>query len=158
VRQARLGVRENTKAGLLEMHAVLFSNRERAGQLREQSVKPLYRGHDCPDPQFIGHSLDNFFHWLTAESISEIHPIEKAALALTRIVDIWPFEYGNLTAAIMWANIFLGQAGLAPFFVLPQHVKEFDAVIGQAMTIETQPLVNTIYQTIKREMQALASR
>ena len=111
-----------------------------------------------PGPQFIDHSLDNFFDWLTAESVSEIHPIEKAALVLTRIVDIWPFEFGNLTVAIMCANIFLGQAGLAPFFVLPQHVKEFDAVIGKAMTIETQPLVNTIYKTIKREMEALAPR
>jgi len=158
VREARVGIKETTKAGLLEMHAVLFNNRERAGQLRHKPVKPLYRGHDCPDPQFIDHSLDNFFDWLTAESISEIHPIEKAAFVLTRIVDIWPFEFGNLTVAIMGANIFLGQAGLAPFFVLPQHVKEFDAVIGQAMTIETQPLVNTIYKTIKREMEALAPR
>ncbi|PYS54861.1 MAG: hypothetical protein DMG13_06460 [Acidobacteria bacterium] len=157
VRQARLGAKETTKAVLLEMHAVLFSSRERAGQLRREPVQPLYRGHDCPAPQFIDHSLDNFFDWLTAESVSEIHPIEKAALVLTRIVDIWPFEFGNLTVAIMSANILLGQAGLAPFFVLPRHLKEFDTVIGQAMTIETQPLVNTIYKTIKREMEALAS-
>ncbi len=157
VRQARLGAKETTKAVLLEMHAVLFSSRERAGQLRGELVQPRYRGHDCPAPQFIDHSLDNFFNWLTAESVSEIHPIEKAALVLTRIVDLWPFEFGNLTVAIMSANILLGQAGLVPFFVLPRHLKEFDTVIGQAMTIETQPLVNTIYKTIKREMEALAS-
>src|SRR3989442_12494256 len=119
------------------MHAVILTNREWAGQLRDKPVKPLYRGHDCPDPQFIDHSLDTFFDWLTAEGISEIHPIEKAAFVLTRIVDIWPFEFVNLTAAIMCANIFLGQAGLAPFFVLPQQVQELDAVIGQAMTIGT---------------------
>jgi len=147
-----------TKAGLLQMHAILFSEREGAGKLRHSVVKPLYRGHDCPEPQFVDRSLDNFFGWLTAESISEIHPIERAALLLTRIVDIWPFEFGNLTVAIMVANQVLREAGFAPFFVLPEHVKEFNTVVAQAMTIETQPLVNAIYKTIKREMEALARR
>lgn len=142
-----------TKAGFLEMHSILFD-----GALRQNPMKPLYRGQDCPDPEFIERSLDNFFNWLTAESVSEIHPIERAALVLTRVVDIWPFEAGNVTAAIMLANGGLRQAALAPFFVLPEHRKEFDTVLAQAMAIETQPLVNAIYRTIKREMEAIAQR
>ena len=156
--RARTVVREAAKAGLIETHSILFNGREGAGKLRQKAIKPLYRGHDCPEPQFIDRSLDNFFSWITAESLSEIHPIEKAALVLTRIVDIWPFEFGNLTVAIVFANLFLRQAGLAPFFLLPEHVKEFNTVVAQAMTIETQPLVNAIYKTIKREMEALGSR
>jgi Fic family protein len=151
-------VQQASKTGLLEMHSILFAGREGAGRLRQSIVKPLYRGHDCPEPQFIDRSLDNFFGWLTAESISEIHPIEKAALLLTRIVDIWPFEFGNLTVAIVFANLHLREAGFAPFFVLPEHVREFNTVVAQAMTIEMQPLVNAIYKTIKREMEALAPR
>jgi hypothetical protein len=152
VREAREGVQEATKAGLLQMHSIMFT-----GELRLKSVQPLFRGHDCPDPQFIDRSLDNFFNWLTAESISEIHPIERAALVLSRVVDIWPFETGNLTVAIMLANVGLRQTGLAPFFVLPEHKKEFMTVVAQAMAIETQPLVNAIFNCIKREMEALAS-
>jgi hypothetical protein len=142
-----------TKAGFLEMHSLLFD-----GVLRRNPMKPLYRGQDCPDPEFIDRSLNNFFNWFTAESVSEIHPIERAALVLTRVVDIWPFETGNVTAAIMLANGGLRQAGLSPFFVLPEHRKEFDTVLAQAMAIETQPLVNAIYRTIKREMEAIAQR
>ena len=157
-KRARAAVQQAAKAGLIETHSILFNGKEGAGKLRQKAIKPLYRGHDCPEPQFIDRSLDNFFSWITAESLSEIHPIEKASLVLTRIVDIWPFEFGNLTVAIMFANLFLRQARLAPFFVLPEHVKEFNTVVAQAMTIETQPLVNAIYKTIKREMQALGSR
>jgi Fic family protein len=135
------------------MHSILFD-----GVLRRNSMKPSCRGQDCPDPEFIDRSLTNFFNWLTAESVSEIHPIERAALVLTRVVDIWPFETGNVTAAIMLANGGLRQAGLSPFFVLPEHRKEFDTVLAQAMAIETQPLVNAIYRTIKREMEAIAQR
>ena len=155
---ARAAVEHPTKAALLELHSILFKKRDGAGELRRNSMKPMYRGHDCPDPQFIDRSLDNFFNWLTAESISEIHPIERAALVLTRIVDIWPFEFGNITVAIMFANVVLRKAGLAPFFVLPEHAKEFKSTLAQAMSIETQPLVNAIFTTIKREMEDLASR
>jgi Fic family protein len=157
VPRARKAFERPDKQGLLEIHRILFNGRDGAGQLRQTAVKPLYRGHDCPEPQFIDRSLDNFFNWLTAESVAEIHPIEKAALVLTRIVDIWPFEYGNQTIAIMVANHFLREAGFTPFFVLPRDVKEFNTAIAQAMTIETQPLVNAIFKTIKREMEALAS-
>ena len=158
VARARLALQEPAKAGLLELHSILFNGRKGAGELRQTAMQPLYRGHDCPDPQFIDRSLDNFFNWLTAESISEIHPIEKSALVLTRIVDIWPFEYGNVTAAVMLANVFLRQAGLTPFFVLPGDAKEFKTVVAQAMSIETQPLVNAIFRTVKREMEAIAPR
>jgi hypothetical protein len=158
VARAREALQEPAKAGLIELHSILFSGRKGAGELRQTAMQPLYRGHDCPDPQFIDRSLDNFFNWLTAESVSEIHPIEKAALVLTRIVDIWPFEYGNVTAAIMLANVFLRQAGLTPFFVLPGDAKEFKTVVAQAMSIETQPLVNAIFKTVKREMEAIAPR
>src|SRR5215467_313605 len=137
VREAREQVQEVTKSGVLKMHALLFT-----GALRKSSMAPLFRGQDCPDPQFIDRSLDNFFHWLTAESVAEIHPIERAALVLTRLADIWPFESGNLTVGMIFANIGLRQAALPPFFVLPQHKKEFNTVIAQAMAIETQPLVN----------------
>ena len=77
---------------------------------------------------------------------------------LTRIADIWPFGFGNLTIAITSANVTLRRAGLAPFFFPPEYSKEFNTVVAQAMSIETQPLVNAIYKTIKREMEALASR
>ena len=158
VGQARQELVLPTKEALLRAHAMLFAGRSGSGELRKNSINPLYRGHDCPPPEFIGRSLDNFFNWLGAESISQIHPIEKAALVLTRVVDIWPFEFGNLTVGILLANVFLRDAGLTPFFVLPRDVKEFNIVIAQAMSIETQPLVNAIFKSIKREMEAIAPR
>jgi hypothetical protein len=156
-RLARESIQELTKPGLIQAHAVLFRGRDGAGVLRREPIKPLYRGQDCPDPQFIGRSLENFFNWLTAESVSEIHPIERAALVLTRIADIWPFGFGNLTIAVISANVTLRQAGFAPFFFPPEYAKEFNTVVAQAMVIETQPLVNAICKTVRREMEELAS-
>jgi len=157
VAEARSALTNPDKNGLLEAHRILFRGKPSAGQLRQTLIAGRYRGQDCPEPQFIDRSLDNFFMWMSAESLAEIHPIEKAALVLTRIVDIWPFDSGNLTAAVVLANSFLAQARLAPFFVMPEHLAEFDKILAQAVTIETQPLVNAIYRTIKREIEALAS-
>jgi hypothetical protein len=151
VRRARETASVLTKSGLLQIHAIVFD-----GAMRQNAMRPIFRGQDCPDPEFIDRSLDNFVRWLSAESVAEIHPIERAALTLTRIVDIWPFASGNVTCAIVFANIGLGQAGLPPFFVLPEHRKEFQTILGQAMTIEMQPLVSAIYQTLHKELEALA--
>ena len=155
VAQARAALTQPTKEELLRAHAILFAGRPAAGELRRSRIAAQYRGQDCPEPEFVDRSLDNFFRWMSAESIREIHPIEKAALVLTRIVDIWPFDFGNLTAGVVLANAYLSQAGLAPFFVLPEHMPEFEKIVAQAVTIETQPLVNAIHKTIKREMEAI---
>jgi Fic family protein len=147
-----------TKEALRSVHGTLFRGREGAGRWRSAAVTPLFRGQDCPPPGFIERSVDNFISWLGAESFGEIHPIEKAALLLTRIVDIWPFDFGNLSVGVMFANMCLGRAGLGPFFVLPEHLQEFNTVVGRAIAIETQPLVNVIHSTVKREMEALGRR
>ena len=156
VEVARTALLEPDKGNLVRAHAILFSGFPGAGELRKSVIAGRYRGQDCPEPQFINQSLDNFFNWMTAESVAEIHPIEKAALVLTRIVDIWPFDNGNLTMAVVLANAFLHQAGMAPFFVLPEHMPEFEKAVAQAVTIETLPLVNAIHKTIKREIEEIA--
>jgi len=156
VEVARTALLEPDKGNLVRAHAILFSGFPGAGELRKSVIAGRYRGQDCPEPQFINQSLDNFFNWMTAESVAEIHPIEKAALVLTRIVDIWPFDNGDLTMAVVLANAFLRQAGMAPFFVLPEHMAEFEKAVAQAVTIETLPLVNAIHKTIKREIEEIA--
>src|SRR5207253_2887879 len=64
VRQAREAMQELTKPNLLRVHAIVFTGREGAGMLRRQPQRPLYRGQDCPDPQFIDRSIENFMIWL----------------------------------------------------------------------------------------------
>src|SRR5262249_29070191 len=152
---ARAVLSELSKDTLLHLHGSLFQGRAGAGELRSEDVRPLYRGQDCAPPDFIGRSLDNLFGWIGAESFGEIHPIEKCALTITRIVDIWPFQFGNLTTAVVFSNSFLKQAGLAPFFVQPEHMREFQNIVAQSLAIETQPLVNAIYGTVRKEMEAL---
>src|SRR5207237_9634747 len=132
----------------LEAHCILFGRRRGSGLFLHAPQEPLYRGQDWSDPEFVERSLDNFLGWLTAESLSEIHPIERAALILTRIADIWPFGFGNLTIGILAANSCLRQARFAPFFFAPEHAKEFNKAVAQAMSIETQPLVNAIYNSV----------
>jgi Fic/DOC family len=155
VSRARAELKDYTREELLRSHGILFSGRIGAGSYRTIELPPMYRGQDCAPPEFIGRSLTNLETWLKADSFHEIHPIEKCALTITRILDIWPFEFGNLTAAIVFANQFLKAAGYTPFFVQPEYRNEFEKTIASSMTIEMQPLINAIYQTVKREMQIL---
>jgi hypothetical protein len=153
---ARESLTAVSKDALLRLHALLFPDRPGAGHWRNTALKPLYRGQDCAPPEFIERSVENLITWLTAESFTQIHPIEQCALVTTRIIDVWPFEFGNMTAALVFGNLPLLSAGLTPFFVLPEHRAEFEKAIAQAMTIDMQPLINAIFRTVKKEMDALA--
>jgi hypothetical protein len=156
VRAARTSLNGVSKEGILGAHALAFPERAGSGQFRTTELQPLYRGQDCAPPQFIEKSIDNLVVWLTAESFTQIHPIEQCALTITRFIDVWPFEFGNFTIALLFGNQALRRASLTPFFVLPEHRKEFERAIAQAMTIDMQPLVNAIFQTVRKEMEALA--
>ncbi len=89
--------------------------------------------------------------------MAEVHPIEKGGARAhpnRRRLALWFRQL--LTVAVMLANAYLKQAGLGPFFVLPEHMPEFDKILAQAVKIETQPLVNAIHKTIRREIEAIA--
>jgi Fic family protein len=158
VAQARESLTSLSKDELLRAHALLFAGREGAGRFRTTALQPLYRGQDCAPPEFIERSVENLSTWLAAESFTQIHPVEQCALAMSRIIDVWPFEFGNLTTAVFCGNLPLRRAGLTPFFVPPEYRGDFEKTIAQAMTIDMQPLVNAIYRTVKKEMEALARR
>lgn len=158
VTTARESLQSVSKDSLLQMHRLLFPARDGSGQLRTTPLAPLYRGQDCAPPEFIEHSLDNLMEWLAADSFTQIHPIEQSALTMTRLIDVWPFEFGNLTAAVLFGNVPLRSADLAPFFVPSQYRNEFEKAIAQAMTIDMQPLVNGIFRSVKKEMESLAKR
>lgn len=153
---ARAALRGVSKEEFVGAHATAFSGRTGAGELRHNALAPIYRGQDCAPPEFIERSLENLTGWVNADSFSQIHAIERCALTITRIVDIWPFEYGNQTMALMFGNLALSGAGLTPFYVKKEHRKEFEKIVAQAMTIDMQPLVNAVFQTVRKEMEALA--
>lgn len=152
VASARREFREPTKKGLLDLHSALFSGRTNAGSLRQIRTGAVFEGQDYPEPEFIDRSLDNFVRWLVAPSFGEIHPVERAALAFTRIIDIWPFDFGNRTTAMLFANYFLFEAGLPPFFLLESQVGDFDAVLRDAIAMQTEPLVKAMYSCMQREL------
>ncbi len=149
---ARRDLGAPTKEGLLGLHARLFAGQAGAGLPRQVRTGAVFKDQDYPEPEFIDRSLDNFVRWLTAPSFYEIHPLERAALALTRIIDIWPFDFGNRTTAVVFANHFLFEAHLPPFFLLEGQLAEFDQILRSAITMQTEPLVKAMYLCMQREL------
>ncbi len=152
VARARQVMTDPGKSGLLQIHRALYHPRPGAGQLRQSPVPAIFSGQDCPEPEFIDRALDNFGRWLSADSFLEIHAIEQAGLTLTRIVDIWPFDFGNRTAAVIFSNFFLIRAGYPPFAIISGQEEDFAGVLAAAIRMQTEPLVRAIYNSIIREL------
>jgi fido (protein-threonine AMPylation protein) len=140
------------KESLVAVHRRLFEGNPDAGRLRQSALGAMFRGQDCPEPEYIEQSLANFVQWFGTDGFGELHPIQQTALALTRLVDIWPFAIGNRTTAVVFANQFLVRAGIPPFFVLPEQRAEFDQALSQAVMMQTDTLVRAIYRCIEREL------
>src|SRR5262249_38864291 len=83
VRRAREGVQEVTNAGLLQIHSIVFD-----GKLRPRAIQPLFRGQDCPDPEFIDRSLANPSIFRSAENLPHIPSTNPQAQKLKFIPDL----------------------------------------------------------------------
>lgn len=140
------------KESLIALHRRLFEGQPGAGQFRKTALAAVFRGQDCPEPEYIGQSLDNFVAWFGTDGFGELHPIQQTALALTRLIDIWPFAIGNRTAGVVYANQFLTRSGIPPFFILPGEQREFDEILAHAISMQTEGLVRAIYKCIEREL------
>jgi len=145
------------RVDIVALHQRMFTPRAGAGTLRTSTVAARFRGQDCPDPEFIAQSLDNLEKWLQVDSMAELHPIQQTAMVLTRLIDIWPFEFGNRTTATVFANGFLYRAGLPPFFIPAGQVEEFETILAHAITMQTEGLVRAIYKCIERELELVRS-
>jgi len=154
-RSALTSIEGSGKEDIIGVHRTLFAPRDGAGVLRSRPVAAAFPGQDCPDPQFIGQSLNNLERWLSVDSLGELHPIQQAALALTRVVDIWPFDYGNKSVAVVFANSFLLRRDVPPFFVPASLGDEFDAVLADAIRMQTDSLCRAIYKCIERELDSV---
>jgi hypothetical protein len=140
------------KESLIALHGRLFEGHPDAGRMRQSALAAVFRGQDCPEPEYIDQSLNNFVAWFRTDGFGELHPIQKTALALTRVVDIWPFAIGNRTTAVVYANQFLTRSAIPPFFILPGEQREFDEILAHAISMQTEGLVRAIYKCIEREL------
>lgn len=126
---------------ILTLHR-LCSVGGKEGCYRTTAISPLGVGHKPPAPDEIHHFMEHFINQMKTSRIM-FHPVEFAAIAYKRLLDICPFKTNNEETAAMFLNLLLAREGY-PIVNQPSDLPGYEEVMKQARTMpfpDTDPLV-----------------
>lgn len=126
IETAELQTTDITENLIKDLHRTIYSGTDssQAGRYRTSPAKDPDADFLPPSPEdlprLMSH-LENQIH----SSKSALHPVELAAMAQKRLIDIHPFADGNEKTAEALGNLILSRSGYCPVTVLPAGKRIF---------------------------------
>ena len=127
----------------------LCCHSDQAGIYRTSDALPLGEGHTPPEAKDIAHFMHHFMNQLETSYIM-FHPVEFAAIAYKRLLDIFPFASHNEETATLFLNLLLASEGY-PVIDSPSHLDGYEKAMEQARIMpfpDTNPLTILIANAI----------
>jgi hypothetical protein len=87
--------------------------------------------------------------WFSAESFTELNPIEQSSIMLLRFIEIVPFESGNLKVTLLASSLPTLRRELPPLIVRANEAAAFHLAVEEGMRGNTQPMVETTARSIE---------
>ncbi|MBI3651845.1 MAG: Fic family protein [Acidobacteria bacterium] len=137
---------------------------ESAGQKAELTVELLLS--IAPDKEFrqtdsnlspvraahLPRIVENACRWFAMASFAELNPIEQAAIALLRLLEIVPFERHNQRTSLIAASLFLLRSELPPLIFKPEQDAAYTAARREGLHLNTQPMVELIAASVEQTL------
>lgn len=142
-----------TEKTICTLHTICSqaSDPSKAGIYRKEPALPCGPNHNPPEPAEIAHFMSHFMNQMIT-SRSMFHPVEFAAIAYKRLLDIYPFASFNEETALLYMNLLLSRAGY-PVIAIPDTDKEeYETAMIAARTMpfpDTDPFVLFIGKCIE---------
>ncbi|XP_054724857.1 protein adenylyltransferase Fic-like [Uloborus diversus] len=105
----------------------------------------VFVGEHVPPPASeVEELMERFVEWLRSESAAMLHPIQLAALAHYKLVNIHPFVDGNGRTARLLMNLILMRSGYPPVIILKQDRSRYYEYLQLANDGDMRPFVRFI--------------
>jgi len=142
-----------TENNLRQIHALVLKaiDDEEAGRYRRGHVRLSGSEFVPPDPAAVPSSMSDFVTWLNGEAQS-LSPVEQAARAHFRLVDIHPFTDGNGRTARLLMNLILLREGYPPAIVRREDRLAYYTALDHAHAGETEPFVLMMAEAVERSL------
>lgn len=147
-----------TSDSFRELHRLLYQHidPEQAGQYRTNPVVFAETGYKPPPadeiPRFMEHLADQI-----SSSRFSLHPIELAAMVMKRLIDIHPFQGGNVQIAILLMNLILVNAGYVVISIPPERRGEYqNALAVSRQQYDMEPFSRLIAECIIETYQGIS--
>jgi hypothetical protein len=96
--------------------------------------------------------LENACRWFSSGSISELNPVEQAALAFLRFIEIAPFERQNEPTALLAASLLTMRQDLPPIILKSHHLADYREAIHESSQMNTQPMVELVAGSVEHSL------
>ncbi len=142
-----------TETTIRQIHSLILRtiDDDNAGSYRRVNVRITGSGFVPPDVSQVGALMYDFGKWLTSEE-KRLHPVEFAALAHFKPVDIHPFIDGNGRTARLLMNLILMRAGFPPAIVKTDDRQSYYKVLDAAHAGDTSEFVEMIANAVEQSL------
>lgn len=105
--------------------------------------------------QHLPVSIESACLWFAAESFTELNPVEQAAIAYLRLLDLQPFEDGNERTALLAASLFTVRSGLPPVILRPEQDAAYRAALEEGIRMDTRPMVELMAEAVELTLRGM---
>jgi Fic family protein len=106
-------------------------------------------------PEHLPALLESACQWYTAESFTELNPVEQASIVLLRLIDLQPFEQANERTALVAASLFTMRSHLPPIIIKPELASAYRNALDEGARMNTKPMVETIAEAVEKSLEEL---
>lgn len=103
-------------------------------------------------PEHLPIILEHACRWFASGSISELNPVEQAAIAFLRFIGLAPFEHHNERTALIAASLFTLRQELPPIIIKPDKRSAYLAALNEGLQMNTQPMVELVAGSIEQSL------
>ncbi|MBI5300888.1 MAG: Fic family protein [Chloroflexi bacterium] len=143
-----------TEMTIRQMHNLILRtiDDDNAGAYRRVNVRIAGSDFVPPDAGSVPSLMYDFARWLNQDETKRLHPVEYAALAHFKLVDIHPFVDGNGRTARLLMNLILMRAGFPPTVVRMTDRQRYYASLEQAHAGDSRDFVALIADAVERSV------
>lgn len=117
-----------------QIHSLLLMmiDRSESGRYRQLDVKAAGTGYTYPPHYLLPELMAEFVKWLNSDEVQQRHPIDYAAEAHCRFVEIHPFRDGNGRTGRLLMNLLLLRLGYPVVVIRNDQRAEYIEALVQA--------------------------
>lgn len=116
------------------------------GETRARKVAP---------PEALPVMIDTACQWYTAESFTELNPVEQASIVFLRLVELQPFNEANERTALVAASLFTLRSKLPPIIIRPEMQAAYRNALEEGYRMNTKPMVELIAEALELSLSKL---
>jgi hypothetical protein len=96
--------------------------------------------------------IESACRWLTAESFSELNPLEQASITHLRLLEIHPFERANLETALVAASLFTMRNRMPPIIIKQEDSSLYRSAVEEGARMNTRPMVELMAIAMEKRL------